>query len=397
MKSISPSMIDLNINVSWKKDNVHHLEQYYVEGLNSWRDIFPGSPLERLFHDYRPSDLSLDVRPGEIIGQHDPEKLLQLPWFSTTESIKAQVHQGRFYPQGFLYSIPGFFKENVLPFRCIDVNSKNILVDINHPMAGIPFSLDLEIQNVVAKVEERGGACTDWLEAVLSGPGMQSRFRGKSTNFFIRNAFERKNTAPDLEFYEIDRFVHHIDRTARKNLSDLYRPLLSSCENVLDLMAGWESHIPLDLENLSVHGVGLNRRELKKNSRLDAYTIQDLNTTTCLDFNDHVFDAVICSLSVEYLVHPKSVFKEVARVLKPGGLFAVSFSNRWFPEKTIQIWSDLHDFERLGMVIEYFKVTNQFESISTFSMRGHPRPNDDKYFSENRVADPIYLVLGKVK
>jgi SAM-dependent methyltransferase len=76
-----------------------------------------------------------------------------------------------------------------------------------------------------------------------------------------------------------------------------------------------------------------------------------------LPFPDGTFDAVLCNVSVEYLVRPFQVFAEVARVLKTGGLFVQTFSNRWFPPKVVKIWPELHEFERLGLVLEYFLRT----------------------------------------
>jgi hypothetical protein len=87
------------------------------------------------------------------------------------------------------------------------------------------------------------------------------------------------------------------------------------------------------------------------------------------------------------------VFADVARVLKPGGLFVVSFSNRWFPPKAISIWKELHEFERMGLVTEYFLQSKRFSNIHTWTMRGKPRPYDDKYFALNMMlSDPVYMV-----
>jgi SAM-dependent methyltransferase len=84
------------------------------------------------------------------------------------------------------------------------------------------------------------------------------------------------------------------------------------------------------------------------------------------DFENHIFDAVICSLSIEYHIQPVPIFTEVARILKSGGTFIVTFSNRWFSEKFISIWEDLHDFERMGLVAKYFLhiIFNYFPFIA---------------------------------
>jgi SAM-dependent methyltransferase len=49
-----------------------------------------------------------------------------------------------------------------------------------------------------------------------------------------------------------------------------------------------------------------------------------------LPFDDGTFDAVISSLAVHHLARPAEVFKEVHRVLKPGGSFAWAV---WGPEE----------------------------------------------------------------
>jgi ubiquinone/menaquinone biosynthesis C-methylase UbiE len=42
-----------------------------------------------------------------------------------------------------------------------------------------------------------------------------------------------------------------------------------------------------------------------------------------LPFDNDSFDVVLCSVSVDYLTRPMGVFKEVHRVLKPGGTCAM--------------------------------------------------------------------------
>jgi ubiquinone/menaquinone biosynthesis C-methylase UbiE len=113
-----------------------------------------------------------------------------------------------------------------------------------------------------------------------------------------------------------------------------------------------------------------------------------------LPFNDKAFDAVICSVSVEYLIHPFEVFEEITRVLRPGGVFMVTFSNRWFPPKVIKIWPELHEFERLGLVLEFFLKSGKYKELQTYSIRGLPRPQDDKYLSQILFSDPVYAIWG---
>lgn len=52
-----------------------------------------------------------------------------------------------------------------------------------------------------------------------------------------------------------------------------------------------------------------------------------------LPYEDNSFDVITNAVSVDYLAKPMEVFKEMHRVLKPGGQAIMSFSNRCFPTK----------------------------------------------------------------
>lgn len=389
------ALVDMTIDISWKNEGISHREHYFAEELNCWRDVFPGTPLEQLIKQSTESTLRVEIPPGKIVPPYNPDRIIFLPWSRIDQTALSQdMRKGRFYPQGILSGLPGIFKDNQNPFRCIGIDSQGVRADLNHPMAPYPVSLTLSVEPNTQKPEERGGAIQDWMELAFSGPGMQARYHREPTDYFSTTSFHRKDPASDTVFYETDRFVHHIDSRARQNLSKIYKTLLKPGQRVLDLMAGWESHLDDDLGLASLHGIGLNENELKKNRLMGAYTLQDLNTQSALDFKDHEFDGVICSLSIEYLTDPVLIFKEVGRILKPGGIFIVAFSNRWFPEKVTRIWEGLHDFERMGLVLDYFRQSCAFDSMSTLSMRGYPRPHEDRYFPNLRVSDPIYAVAG---
>jgi SAM-dependent methyltransferase len=177
-------------------------------------------------------------------------------------------------------------------------------------------------------------------------------------------------------------------------ISDVYRRFVKDGMVVLDLMGSWCDHLPKSVHPAEIVGLGLNRTELEQNSRLTDHHVHDLNADPALPYANGRFDVAICSLSVEYLTHPLDVFREVARVLKPGGVFVVSFSNRWFPPKVIEIWEQIHEFERMGLVLEYFQRSGGFDNLGTYSMRGLPRPRNDKYAGEIALSDPVYAVWG---
>jgi SAM-dependent methyltransferase len=142
-------------------------------------------------------------------------------------------------------------------------------------------------------------------------------------------------------------------------------------------------------------GLGLNKDEVKNNRQLSDFLVHDLNADPMLPFESNTFDAVVNTASVEYLTDPLAVFSEVSRILRPDGYFIVIFSNRWFPTKAIKIWKKLHEFERMGLVLEYFIRAGGFKDFQTYSIRGLPRPHDDKYFPELLFSDPVYAVWGR--
>jgi SAM-dependent methyltransferase len=191
----------------------------------------------------------------------------------------------------------------------------------------------------------------------------------------------RADPRPDTEFYAAPRFVDHMDRAALAEVSALYGRLLPGEGRVLDLMTSWHSHLPGHLDGIQLTGLGLNAEELAANPQLP--------------FGAASFDAVICTASVEYLTRPFEVFGEVARVLRPGGRLIISFTNRWFPPKAIQIWGGLYEFERPGLVTEYFLESGRFARLETWSLRGLPRPEDDKYADQLAFSDPVYAIWGE--
>ena len=165
----------------------------------------------------------------------------------------------------------------------------------------------------------------------------------------------------DRLFYEQPRFVTHVDEGFITQLTQLYRERLQPNMTVLDLMSSWVSHLPEDLALAEVVGHGLNAQELARNPRLTRYFVQNLNQVQTLPLGDGQFDAVLNTVSVQYLQEPELVFKEIRRVLKPGGIAIVSFSNRMFYQKAIQGWRDVSEAARVKLVQRYFRVTPGFD------------------------------------
>ncbi len=144
----------------------------------------------------------------------------------------------------------------------------------------------------------------------------------------------------DSDFYAFPRFVTHVDQGFIDQLTALYREILSPNTRLLDLMSSWVSHLPEEMEFEHIEGHGMNGEELAKNPRLHSYFIQDLNAQPKLPLEDSSFDAVLITVSVQYLQYPEAIFAELYRILRPHGLVVVSFSNRMFYQKAIAAWRD---------------------------------------------------------
>lgn len=158
----------------------------------------------------------------------------------------------------------------------------------------------------------------------------------------------------DGSFYGVPRFVTHVDDSFIQQLTDLYRERLSLHSRIFDMMSSWVSHLPSDVEFDHVEGHGMNAEELAKNRRLNHYFVQNLNENPKLPLADESFDAVLNAVSVQYLQQPEVVFGEIYRILKPGGIAIVSFSNRMFYQKAIAAWRDGSETRRVNLVKSYF-------------------------------------------
>jgi SAM-dependent methyltransferase len=399
MRKISEDVLaSMEFNVSYRHNGIRHTDCYYIDRINLWRDILPPQLFEEIHGKQTGDQVVLDVPPATWVAARDDRSIYEVHRRQVS-ALSPQADPilprfGRFYPLAILRNVSGVFSNNRTPFRCISTNDAGIKADLNHPLAEKPFQFKAIIRDVREKFEERGGTSVDWAETVLSGPGMQARVNGSPTNFFADQPFQRTDESEDSLFYVQPRMVKHIDDTAIDIIRRLYDKRIRPQSDVLDLMSSWVSHLPEELALKSLTGLGMNQRELEANSRLTESVIHDLNTSPRLPFDDKAFDAVICSVSVEYLVHPIEIFEEISRVLKPGGLFMVTFSNRWFPPKVIKIWSELHEFERMGLVLEFFLKSGKYKELETYSMRGLPRPQDDKYYSQILFSDPVYAVWG---
>ena len=213
---------------------------------------------------------------------------------------------------------------------------------------------------------------------------------------FGPQAFSRLDESEDSLFYARERMVQHLDEHALATLTWVIgRLLVDEHPAVLDLMASWDSHLPTRLEPSEVVGLGLNESELRRNPALTRRIVHDLNREPVLPLPDDAFDCVLCTVSVDYLVRPFEVFAEAGRVLRPGGLLLVTFSNRMFPQKAVRVWREATEAERVLLVEDYVRYGGAFGPTTLFVSKGGRRGEEDKYAHLGVPADPLYALYAE--
>jgi SAM-dependent methyltransferase len=207
------------------------------------------------------------------------------------------------------------------------------------------------------------------------------------------NQRTKLDDSDDKQFYSYPRFVTHVDEGFIQQLIDLYCDRLKPNTRILDMMSSWVSHLPPEMEFAHVEGHGLNAEELARNPRLNHYFVQDLNENPQLPLKDRDFDAVLNTVSIQYLQYPEAVFAEIHRILKPGGVAIISFSNRMFYQKAIQAWRDGSETSRVELVKKYFEAVPGFSSPEVIVRKSTAAPNFLQWLGAGG-GDPFYAVIA---
>lgn len=301
---------------------------------------------------------------------------------AATLRLPPDLLPGRHYPaRMFGRSVGG--PRDMSPVRLVSRDAaRRLLLDPNHPLA-------VSAARIILAPSAGEPAAGVRLAELFTGPGMQQPPPDAEACYFPPGATDRQDETDDARFYGQARLVQHLDARCRQELAACYGRLLQPGSRVLDLMASHDSHLPPGAFELA--GLGMNAEELAANPRLGERVVHDLNADPHLPWADGCFDAALCTASIEYLTRPTEVLAEVARVLRPRGLVAIAFSDRWFPGKAIAVWGRLHEFERVGLVLHLLRRAG-FVGLQSESLRGARRPADDKHAGQRDRADPLFLV-----
>jgi len=204
---------------------------------------------------------------------------------------------------------------------------------------------------------------------------------------FEKKDFFRADEGDDENFYTLPRLVYHIDEPAVASLTQYYRANIPAGSSILDICSSWVSHYPLEFKDKMkrISATGMNALELKANDQLTDFEPKNLNVDPTLPYEDNAFDFVTCVVSIDYLIHPIEVLKEVRRVLKPGGKVLISQSNRCFPSKAISMWLGKYSSDRA-----HLELINGYAQYAGFTV---PRKAFDITATVPEGSrDPMYIV-----
>lgn len=389
---------DIELKIEWESDQAIHTERHFFQGINFWRDFFPGMLGDKLQAAPDGEWVSETMPASDLVPAYSQSNIATLDKKKIQPVGKGNIivtpQQGRFYPRRIITGSAGVTSEEFQPLRVIDVKDNSFTVDLNHPLAqkSLKVSLRVDGERYEGK-EERGGRCNDIVyETVMGGPGLQAPLPAGS-DFYTEGSHDRID---DAMHYQKATLEDTFDRASARQLTELYASLLKPGDQVLDMMCGAQSYLPQDIDDLRVTGMGLNQEELSANKQLTYTVVHNVNQTPILPFENDRFDVVVFTAAVEYLIDPKTSFSELKRITKPGGHIMVTFTDHWNTLKSILLWPELHPFERLGLVLDYFLTTNDLTNLHTETIQGLLRPEDDKYANKKLYADPVFAVYGTV-
>jgi len=162
-----------------------------------------------------------------------------------------------------------------------------------------------------------------------------------------------------------------LDERVAEKITNHYSFYLRDGMTVLELGAAENSYLPPDLKLNKHVGVGAVQSQMDSNPSITSSMIVDLNNVIddegvdSQEFAalcDEGFDAVIMANTIDFLNHPREVFKSSWRALKPGGIMIVPFLAKdayvdKFEEAFTKQWRDMSDDQHMWVCGSFFQFS----------------------------------------
>lgn len=341
----------LRFTVTWTRDSVAHEEIFIGRKFNAVNDIFPTGMREALEGKQTGESVTLAYAPRRCIPRFRESQVLTLPLDrlrkKTVLGRDIIPRVGRFYPQGHINGLLDVYPGTLTPFRLIGLTEDTFTADCNHPLATIPITIKAKIQYMEHRDTGTYGALTHWREKTCDwGPGMQTRYQGRPTDFFLPGFFDSAEQENSLLPSPT------MDATARRNIQEITARFVDQDRRVLDLSPGAPTP-------------------------------------------SGTYEAAICLHGIENLRNPSTLLEKVSAHLAPSSPVVIAFTENFDLNQVIRGWVDLHPFERMGVILEYLRQAGLDHKAATVSLRNAWRPREDELFLETRgISDPVYVVCG---
>ncbi|GMH74749.1 hypothetical protein TrRE_jg1499 [Triparma retinervis] len=168
---------------------------------------------------------------------------------------------------------------------------------------------------------------------------------------------------PDTEEY--------LSGASVNNLQNHLGFYLADGDAVLELGAGSNSYFPPSLK-LSRHvGVSYTDDKMKSNPSITSSIIADLNdveeerglrSPEVKSLGAGTFDKVVMTNTIDFLTHPREVFRTAWFLLKPGGTMIVPFSSKdayksAFGDVQTKMWRTMNDDQHMWVAGSFFQFS----------------------------------------
>ena len=134
-------------------------------------------------------------------------------------------------------------------------------------------------------------------------------------------------------------------------------------------------------------------------SKLESFEVSKLDGP--LPFESNSFDRIIISSGLESLEDPRALFRDIWRLLKPGGTCISCFSGKNYSPspKSAKMWTTMNDEQKIWIAGSYFHYSAGagWEAIEGYDLLGSTGEKKMVFTSDSKVQDSTAYVVSANK
>lgn len=141
--------------------------------------------------------------------------------------------------------------------------------------------------------------------------------------------------------------------------------------SILEFGAAEDSYLPENIKPSRHVGVGLSTKLMAENPSLteklevnlnNVIEDQTVDSDELRQLSAEPFDAIIMTNTIDFLMHPREVYRTAWKLLKPGGVMLVAFtSKKAYPGKferaQTKMWRDFNDDQHMWIAGSFFQFS----------------------------------------